>query len=127
MNKYILFITAALTITLNAFGRTDAGTVLADKANEAITLSFEIQDLHRSTISPNPAKTFTTLRFQNPNDIEHRVELYDVIGNRVRTYYDIETDKLELDVRDLNPGVYFYFIIKDSSEKVSTGRLIVRR
>lgn len=77
-----------------------------------------------SIVSPNPAKDWTILKFQNPHSEQHRIEIYDIIGNSISTY-NVDKDNLRIDLSEFTPGVYFYFIIK-GTDRVSTGRLIVK-
>lgn len=79
-----------------------------------------------SKVMPNPATTETTLLFFNPNQLVHRIEVYDIIGKQVRLYDQVYDDKQRIDVRDLDAGIYFYFVIGDNQRK-STGRIIIRK
>jgi hypothetical protein len=84
--------------------------------NSKITTSF----------SPNPAKEKTTLQFQNSGRETYRLEIYDIIGNQVKLSNDIQSSSIEIDISDLEAGMYFYFLVK-GSDRVSTGRLIVKQ
>lgn len=77
-----------------------------------------------SVVSPNPARTVATISLFNPDAHTHRVEIFDMIGNRVKTLSPTDKDKIAVDVADLDSGMYFYFIFK-GNEKITTGRIIV--
>lgn len=79
-----------------------------------------------STLSPNPAKDKTTLKFQQYGRETFRLEVYDIIGNQVKTVSDIQSGSVEIDLSDLEAGMYFYFLVR-GNDRVSTGRLIVRQ
>lgn len=111
--KLTLLITIlSICVSLNSLAYSPAATALGNERNYSI-------------VSPNPAQNITTIKFYNPTEETHQIELYDVIGNKITTYRHIEQDKYTLDVTDLDAGVYFYFILKNN-ERVSTGRLIVK-
>ncbi|MGB1205684.1 MAG: T9SS type A sorting domain-containing protein [Chitinophagales bacterium] len=78
-----------------------------------------------SIISPNPAADKAFLTFDNPNGAIYKIEIYDIIGNQVKEYNAVSTNKLELDVTDFDEGMYFYFII-EGEQQMSTGRLFVK-
>ena len=78
-----------------------------------------------SLISPNPAVDKAVLSFDNPNNKSYQIEIYDIIGNRVKQYEAVNTKELELDVTAFDEGMYFYFII-DGENQMSTGRLFVK-
>lgn len=79
-----------------------------------------------STLSPNPAKDKTTLKFQQSGRDSYRMEVYDLIGNQVKTVENIQNGSVEIDLSDLEAGMYFYFLIR-GSDRVSTGRLVIRQ
>ena len=63
--------------------------------------------------------------FDNPNNKSYQIEIYDIIGNRVKQYEAVNTKELELDVTAFDEGMYFYFII-DGENQMSRGRLFVK-
>ncbi|QQS27419.1 MAG: T9SS type A sorting domain-containing protein [Sphingobacteriales bacterium] len=79
-----------------------------------------------SSFSPNPAKEKTTFHFQNTGRETYRLEIFDIIGNQVKLVNDIQTNAAEVDISDLEAGMYFYFLVR-GSDRVSTGRLIIKQ
>lgn len=61
---------------------------------------------------PNPFNPTTTIRFDLPENTHAYMELYDILGRRVRVLLDEEmsagTHNFLLDAADLASGVYFY-------------------
>ncbi len=89
-------------------------------------IDFDNQQ-NQSTVSPNPVATTATVRFYNPNNETHEMVIYDLIGSKVISYPNINTKSFRIDVDDLTTGIYFYFILKNDNERVSSGRIIVRK
>ncbi|HRI28417.1 MAG TPA: T9SS type A sorting domain-containing protein [Chitinophagales bacterium] len=112
--SYILF--ASLTVLVALSGNASAQSLYGGGDGKQIS----------SSLSPNPAKDKTTLKFQYNNRDAFRLEIYDVIGNKVRVVENIAGSSVEIDISDLEVGMYFYFLVK-GSERVSTGRLIVKQ
>lgn len=83
---------------------------------------------HISKVRPNPTtpNDRTVLEFNNPHKTQHRLEIYNIIGNKVGMYNDIYEDNIEINVEKLDGGMYFYFIFEEG-ERISSGRLIVKR
>mgnify|MGYP002852098639 CR=1 FL=1 len=80
---------------------------------------------NKSVVYPNPVKNKAVVRFYNPKEKVHRLEIYDLIGNKVKVYTDVRATSFDIEVRDMEAGMYFYFIMNDT-ERISTGRLFVR-
>ena len=64
---------------------------------------------------PNPFNIATTIIFSTPSDGPVRIELFDVLGRRVRVVISetlpAGTHRIALDSRTLAPGAYFYVLI----------------
>jgi len=94
----------------------------------AFASSTEFEDRQDiSSVSPNPVSTTATVRFHNPNNEVHKMVIYDLIGSKVSSYSNINNTSFRIDVDELTTGIYFYFIVKKDNERVSTGRIIVRK
>ena len=63
---------------------------------------------------PNPFNIATTIIFSTPSDGPVRIELFDVLGRRVRVVISetlpAGTHRIDLDSRNLAPGAYFYVL-----------------
>jgi hypothetical protein len=78
--------------------------------------------------APNPAIDFTRVAFHTTTQSDISLEVYSITGQRmsaVTRAYGAGDHSLEIDVRDLKAGVYFY-TLSDGSDKV-TRRLLVAR
>jgi WD40 repeat protein len=75
---------------------------------------------------PNPATDQTLIRFSLPYAEQAVIELFDVLGNRVKVLYNgIGAEQtVHADVHDLTPGVYYYRL--SCASGVVTRRMIVR-
>ena len=93
--------------------------------NTEVLNNTEADNEVNSLVSPNPAVDVAFLTFDNPNNTGYKIEIYDIIGNRVKQYDAVKTNKLELDVTNFDEGMYFYFII-EGEKQMSTGRLFVK-
>ena len=89
---------------------------------------LKTQEQVESKISPNPAASEITLRIEGDVNFmdNYQIEIYDVVGNKVKTVAHIDRNDYSIDVSDLEIGMYFYFLLKHD-EKINSGRLIVKR
>ncbi|MEZ4885669.1 MAG: T9SS type A sorting domain-containing protein [Chitinophagales bacterium] len=78
-----------------------------------------------SSVSPSPAHDYATIKFQNPNQKEHQIEVFDLIGNKVKYQSKIYKNEAQIDVSNLDSGFYLYFILHNN-KRVSSGRIVVR-
>lgn len=85
------------------------------------TLTVEQENLDNTLrIFPNPAKDMVNVSISN--QIETRIEIYDVLGKRV--FVRKVNESISIDVKSLKSGLYlFKFIQKD---KVTTKKLIIQ-
>lgn len=78
-----------------------------------------------SSVSPSPAHDFATIKFHNPQQKEHQIEVFDLIGNKVQYLPKVYKNEALVDVSDLDAGFYLYFILHNN-KRVSSGRIVVR-
>ena len=78
---------------------------------------------------PNPASTQATIRYAVPRAQHVRIDLYDLLGRRVRVLTDERKragrHQLTLDTSDLPSGTYFYRL--DAADVTSTRKVTVLR
>lgn len=81
--------------------------LVADALEESV--SFELQGN-----APNPVRTTTSITFSVPESVPVRIELYNMLGQRVSTLVDDSysrgTHKVTLNASTYSSGVYFYRI-----------------
>jgi PKD repeat protein len=76
-------------------------------------------------VYPNPFATFTTIQFNNDKCEKYTLELYDLMGKKIKTIENIITDRVTIDKEGLTSGVYIYSLKKEN-EKPKNGKLILR-
>ncbi len=89
---------------------------------------FNHKDIELGGVYPNPTMRVAQLDYKIKNPaVNARVVVNSFIGNPI---YDFRLDPLhhtlEINVTDLNPGVYFYTIIIDN-KNIVTKKLVVKR
>ncbi len=76
---------------------------------------------------PNPANDKVVFEYQAGNSGEAQVVIYDLLGNVRKQARMIQgLNKLEVNVQDLEPGVYFYVLKVDEKTSI-TKKLVVSR
>jgi len=87
------------------------------------TSTQNISMLSWLNIYPNPVTDFARIEFQNPLNENCTVNLYNVHGQTVLTVPDIRTGNVEIDCKEIIPGMYF-LQISTSKQIVTIGKLI---
>ena len=91
--------------------------------------SHTVVSLGKASVSPNPFSSVTTINLQLNKATPLRLEVSDLLGNRVHSQVERElrkgTHKIFLDASNWSSGTYFYRIIAlDGKEQtISTGQL----
>ncbi len=81
--------------------------------------------LGEPTVFPNPFAESCTIMFENPADKPVHLRVYDMRGTLVRDMPDLRTDRVAIDRRGLENGVYLYELVFDDGQR-KTGRFIAR-
>jgi len=91
------------------------------------TREFGFTEQMHIIISPNPCTDVTKLQFRMPVDGNLNINLYDISGQKIkRLLNEVKMPgeyEIEIDVRDLPPGVYF--IRMQAGDQVVTEKLVV--
>ena len=87
---------------------------------------FANHKLHVNPIYPNPATTFTTIKYELADEnIRAKIILCNILGNVVGEYHlTKEANLLSISTQDFSSGVYFYTLNIDGKNLV-TRRLVV--
>lgn len=119
LNEYVNF-TAALAPRAMSGPFNDIG---AFEFNSGVGLKENLFSETNISVYPNPSGNFFIIDLKNISLENSKVVLYDVLGKEIRQEKLLET---KTTIRhDLQSGIYFYNILT-GSEKVSSGKLIVR-
>jgi len=120
--KKIYTLLAAITITMS-FAIANPVIGQQHKLENHTTLTEQ----RSSVVSPNPVKDVANITFYSQQQGIHQLDIFDIIGNKVKTYTNDGESNFAIDMTDVSAGMYFYFIMVDDEEPISTGRIIVRR
>lgn len=97
-----------------------------DEYNTYLTASINNQQSQSfsSRVYPNPINNACTFEFNNPNKEKLNLVLYNSLGQIIREFTDIKTNKFIFKKANLSSGFYFYSISNDS-EVLDEGKLII--
>lgn len=86
------------------------------------------EDNFISSIYPNPSKLDATIKIQDENLLDYKLQFYSITGeeltSKVETNYT-SNNSISLNTSNLSPGNYFYTLSNASNKKKSKGKLIV--
>jgi hypothetical protein len=74
------------------------------------------------SVYPNPANDIVNISIENANGVS--ISIFDIVGKEVSNM-DLVNGKNQLNIENLNAGVYFYSIRKNN-ETIETKKLVVR-
>ncbi len=97
--------------------------------SEAVTIARQVTEAELLPTYPNPARSQATVRFAVPNRQDVRIDLYDMLGRRIRTVVDTNAEgrtEAQLDVSRLASGTYF-LRMQTEDGPVDTHRVTVVR
>jgi hypothetical protein len=97
--------------------------------SEAVTIARQVTEAELLPTYPNPARSQATVRFAVPNRQDVRIDLYDMLGRRIRTVVDTNAEgrtEAQLDVSSLASGTYF-LRMQTEDGPVDTHRVTVVR
>jgi len=80
-------------------------------------------DMTDVKLYPNPIDDIGFIQLDETNFQSYQLKIFDVIGYDALTLSGITGNKIELNLRNLKPGIYFYSLILDN-KKTITGKLI---
>jgi len=103
------------------------------KTAPALAVQFVDVGTNKSKVIPNPLSGFGRIYFENPNNEYHTLSIFDAIGKRVIQYKSNEDyfkiyltglEEIEPASFNFNTSKYFYYIIDNNGNKVSSGIFI---
>lgn len=103
--------------------------------NDSISVTFtfnasptSVEDLmatEKLAIYPNPAVDVAHVNYNLSGGKDAELVLHNMLGSKVKEIkLNPDQNKLDLSVRDLNPGVYFYTLV-EGGNTIATKRLVV--
>lgn len=99
-----------------------SGTIIMSDINTGLfivkknaNLATESFTKNSFKLSPNPAVNYVTIESENKID---SIEIYDVIGKKVKEFNNLYSNFLNLDIQGLNSGVYIVKVNKSTSLKL---------
>lgn len=106
--------TSYYRVELGGYGYTTVASILVIDTQE---FGFQVR--------PSPARDNTIIYFDNPQQEEFELVLFNLSGLKVKTKHTI-SNSFELNVSDLNKGLYFFTIGKNYDEQKTIGKLMVQ-
>lgn len=112
--------TAPATDYSSSFSNTSCTTVLATEELDQDNLSVEV--------APNPFNSTTTFYVSGPDKYTLvRLEVYNIIGGKVKVVEGISDAEFTLDRGGLNDGIYIYKLLnEEKGDLIGSGKLIIR-
>ena len=74
--------------------------------------------------SPNPTNNSTLLTFDKPINRPYNLAVYNVMGQKIKTYSHIYTDEIRIEKEELGSGIFFFHLL-DEKQGMAVGKLIV--
>jgi hypothetical protein len=123
-------VTIRLRVT-KPFTRALSGPVAMNDTNPLFTFTLRRSDypflphLGEAIVYPNPFADECTIAFENPEGQRVRLRVYDMRGRLVRDQPNLRTDRITIDRRGLENGVYIFQLEFENGE-TKAGRIIAR-
>ncbi len=76
------------------------------------------------TTYPNPFNEYTTIEFENPNNNEFKLRIFNLQGQLVQTIDAFRNNQVRIDGNNLGNGIYFYQLLSEN-KTVGCGKLIL--
>ncbi len=118
VNEYVNF-SSALAPRVMSGPASDIG---AFEFNSGVGVNENKSTNHDISVYPNPSENYFNVDLKNNSINNSVIILYDVLGKEVKRQM-ISESKTNIQ-HDLQKGIYFYNVLKDS-EKISSGKLII--
>jgi uncharacterized repeat protein (TIGR03803 family) len=117
----------------NLYGMTSVGgTVFGGVIFKIDTNYVNTTSINELTVSqgainvyPNPASTSFTVSL--PQAVPARLEMYNELGERVITNYELKITASTINVSNLPEGVYFYRVVKEDGSLIGEGKEVIIR
>ena len=88
-------------------------------------LQAAISQNSKFQISPNPASEMINLSFNEIPSPDQRIFILDIQGNLIREIKTSGGQQLQIEVSDLNTGIYFVKVEDGQSFKAVSGKFVI--
>ncbi len=105
----------------------DSLTVTYKYNIENLNSGSAIEKVSKARLYPNPSSNLVKLEYQFPSNNNNFLVLHNMLGSEMKRIpiTDI-SGRLEINIADLKPGIYFYSIIENGLS-IKTSRLVINR
>jgi len=101
-----------------------------DKTTDTITVNvIDCSEPTRLLVYPNPTNTLVNFKFNSPIPEQLKIELYDVIGRKIRVtnfQQNYEIKEVQMNFFNLASGMYFYRVVIGNESKF-VGKIVLLR
>ena len=88
----------------------------SESSNEACCFLWAVQELNSNyIISPNPAQTSCKIQSTEPIS---SITIYNQIGQKLKTIYDIDSEEYQLNIYSIADGIYFMEIVSQNKSQL---------
>ncbi len=114
-------------VTGNSSSLTEQKNIVTIKYDSPANLKELGLNNSKTLIFPNPFTNFTTISFSEEITLDENTtfELYDILGNKVKTVDKIQENNFKLERGSLSNGIYI-FKVNQEGRIISTGKLTVQ-
>ncbi|MDX2432403.1 MAG: T9SS type A sorting domain-containing protein [Bacteroides sp.] len=77
-------------------------------------------------VYPNPFTEYATINFENPDQYNHTLTIYNARGGMVRSITHITSGKIVVQRGNLMPGHYFIQLRREKQKTLSSGKLVIQ-
>ncbi len=81
--------------------------------------------LNNIKIYPNPANNFININFNNSNENNYKVNIYNLLGQEIFFKEYHPSNEISIDVKEFEDGIYFIKI--SSKDKIYTSKIIIQK
>ncbi len=105
------------------YGYIGATKGLIMKYDLFLDVNEKTPDIANIELYPNPIMDFAYFELDESNFHSYQLKIFDIIGNENLSLSGMADKRIELNLRNLKPGIYFYSLIVDNKKSI-TGKII---
>lgn len=76
-------------------------------------------------VYPNPTSSRLNIEFDNPEFEPYQLTIYDNVGRVMQMVRFVSTSKVELEVQQYQPGVYYFMLLNEVENQGSRGEFLI--